>query len=213
MPGFLKHGQLCTGLNKGFLKLSNSTIQLASQSSIDTLNGNITNINNEISSLKSSVSNGKSLIAAAVTDKGVPTAASDSFTTMSNNIRNIKQGLVIQYLGELSTEIPAVSINKTYNISGYITKAYTIYDKYQHYQNPFIKFINIRVNSPYWKTGEIILTLESGELLVYFTGGYGNGTFAIGYNRYLYIINDVTSDIKNELASSIGFNLYEIYFN
>ena len=50
----------------------------------------IVNANNEISSLKSSVSNGKSLIAAAVTDKGVPTAASDSFTTMSNNIRNIE---------------------------------------------------------------------------------------------------------------------------
>lgn len=89
---FLTHGQLCTGLNKGFLRLNNSTIQLASQSSIDILNGNITTINSEISSLKSSVSNGKSLIAAAVTDKGVPTAASDSFTTMSNNIRNIELG-------------------------------------------------------------------------------------------------------------------------
>ena len=87
---FLTHGQLCTGLNKGFLRLNNSTIQLASQSSIDTLNSNITTINIEISSLKSSVSNGKSLIAAAVTDKGVLTAASDSFTTMSNNIRKIQ---------------------------------------------------------------------------------------------------------------------------
>ena len=59
----------------------------------DAINNNYSMIvaaNNEISSLKSSVSNGKSLIAAAVTDKGVPTAASDSFTTMSNNIRNIE---------------------------------------------------------------------------------------------------------------------------
>lgn len=87
-PVFLKHGQLCTGLNKGFLKLNNSTIQLASQSSIDTLN-------TEVNNLKSSVSNGKSLIAAAVTDKGVPTAASDSFTTMSNNIRNIQIGGIL----------------------------------------------------------------------------------------------------------------------
>ena len=87
---FLKRGQLCTGLNKGFLRLNSSTIQLASQDSIDTLSGDITTINSEISSLKSSVSNGKSLIAAAVTDKGVSTAASDSFTTMSNNIRKIE---------------------------------------------------------------------------------------------------------------------------
>ena len=72
------------------MKLNNSILTLADQSSIDTLNGNITTINSEISSLKSSVSNGKSLIAAAVTDKGVPTAASDSFTTISNNIRKIE---------------------------------------------------------------------------------------------------------------------------
>ena len=39
--------------------------------------------------LKTSVSNGKSAIAATVTDKGVNTAASDSFSTMANNIRAI----------------------------------------------------------------------------------------------------------------------------
>lgn len=45
--------------------------------------------NNEISSLKSSVSNGKSLIASAITDKGVSTASNATFQTMSNNIRKI----------------------------------------------------------------------------------------------------------------------------
>lgn len=65
------------------MKLNNSTIQLASQSSIDTLN-------TEVNNLKSSVSNGKSLIASAITDKGVSTASNATFQTMSNNIRNIK---------------------------------------------------------------------------------------------------------------------------
>ena len=41
----------------------------------------------EINNLKSSVSNGKSLIASAITDKGVSTAA--TFQTMANNIRQI----------------------------------------------------------------------------------------------------------------------------
>ena len=36
-----------------------------------------------------SVSDGKTLIAAAITDKGVETSASDSFATMANNIENI----------------------------------------------------------------------------------------------------------------------------
>lgn len=49
----------------------------------------IVNANNEISSLKSSVSNGKSLIASAITDKGVSTASDATFQTMSNNIRSI----------------------------------------------------------------------------------------------------------------------------
>ena len=44
-----------------------------------------------------SVSNGKTLIAAAITDKGVSTAASDSFQTMSTNIRNIKTATSTTY--------------------------------------------------------------------------------------------------------------------
>ena len=115
---FLTRGQLCTGLNKGFLKLNSSTIQLASQSSIDTLSGDITTINSEITSLKSSVSNGKSLIAAAVTDKGVPTAASDSFTTMSNNIKSIETK---EYSGPAPlTGILAVGATVTFDSKSWI---------------------------------------------------------------------------------------------
>ena len=43
----------------------------------------------EINNLKSSVSNGKSLIASAITDKGVSTASNATFQTMANNIGNI----------------------------------------------------------------------------------------------------------------------------
>lgn len=44
----------------------------------------------DINSLKTSVSSGKAAIASAVTDKGVQTAADATFSTMANNIRNIK---------------------------------------------------------------------------------------------------------------------------
>ena len=44
---------------------------------------------NDINPLKTSVSEGKSLVAAAVTDKGVPTAADDTFQTMADNIGKI----------------------------------------------------------------------------------------------------------------------------
>ena len=53
------------------------------------------NISNYIDPLKTSVSEGKSLIAAAVTDKGVQTAADATFQTIATNIRNIATGYKI----------------------------------------------------------------------------------------------------------------------
>ena len=50
------------------------------------------NVQNAIDELFQSVSEGKSLIAAAVTDKGVETAATDSFATMAGNIGQISSG-------------------------------------------------------------------------------------------------------------------------
>ena len=43
----------------------------------------------QLDELKTSVSNGKSLIASAITDKGVSTASNATFQTMSNNISSI----------------------------------------------------------------------------------------------------------------------------
>lgn len=46
-------------------------------------------VQDAIDEVFTSVSNGKTLIADAITDKGVPTSASDSFSTMATNISNI----------------------------------------------------------------------------------------------------------------------------
>ena len=67
-----------------------------------------TSLVSEMSELKSSVSSGKSLIAAAVTDKGVPTAATDSFATIKENIDAIDTGYKI-YEGSYSRETPALT--------------------------------------------------------------------------------------------------------
>lgn len=50
----------------------------------------VTNLSSEINSLKSSVSSGKATIAAAVTDKGVQTAADATFQEMADNIEKIR---------------------------------------------------------------------------------------------------------------------------
>lgn len=52
-----------------------------------------TNVQGAIDEVFQSVSNGKSLIASAITDKGVDTLATDTFQTMADNIRSIpKEG-------------------------------------------------------------------------------------------------------------------------
>lgn len=64
---------------------------------VNDVNNNFNSVENSIDSLDArtnqlfqSVSNGKSTIAAAITDKGVDTASDASFSTMANNIRNIR---------------------------------------------------------------------------------------------------------------------------
>lgn len=56
------------------------------------VNGAITTLNGNVNNLFQSVSNGKSQVAGAITDKGVPTSASDSYSTMASNIRAIPTG-------------------------------------------------------------------------------------------------------------------------
>lgn len=61
------------------------------------------NASTEIASLKSSVSNGKTLVANAITGKGVATSSSDTFATMANNISSISS--VGKYASQLVSNI------------------------------------------------------------------------------------------------------------
>ena len=61
-----------------------------------------------------SVSDGKTLIATAITDKGVQTAATDSFSTMATNISNISGGGGITPTGTIN-----ISTNGVYDVTQY----------------------------------------------------------------------------------------------
>ena len=92
----LGKGILLASNTKAFLGL-NSPIELAKKSDIPAQYVHPAaiqcNASTEIDSLKTSVSNGKSLIASAITDKGISTAATATFQTMANNIASISQGV------------------------------------------------------------------------------------------------------------------------
>ena len=69
----------------------------------------------ELNELKNSVSNGKTLIADAITDKGVPTSATDTFQTMANNIRDINGGgsggATEEFYGNIVVNKTTVNVN------------------------------------------------------------------------------------------------------
>ena len=69
----------------------------------------------ELNELKNSVSNGKTLIADAITDKGVPTSATDTFQTMANNIRDINGGgsggATEEFYGDIVVNKTTVNVN------------------------------------------------------------------------------------------------------
>ena len=54
------------------------------------INGAIASLSDELDECFQSVSDGKSLVASAITDKGINTTADATFETMANNIANIQ---------------------------------------------------------------------------------------------------------------------------
>ena len=60
---------------------------------LTTVDNSINSLNTEMNSLKSSVSSEKAQIASVITDKGVSTSVSDSFSQMATNINQIKTGI------------------------------------------------------------------------------------------------------------------------
>ena len=88
---------------------NNSTSEAISgknvQAAIDQLfswnKGKVNDLNNKYDQLFQSVSDGKRQIAGAITDKGVSTSSTASFSTMANNIRQIQTGGGLGFLETL----------------------------------------------------------------------------------------------------------------
>lgn len=76
-----------TNVNQEISDLKNTT-----SSKFSNIDNSINSLNETTEQLFQSVSNGKSQVAGAITDKGVTTSASDTFSTMASNIRKITTG-------------------------------------------------------------------------------------------------------------------------
>ena len=126
----------------------------------DVINSNysmIVNANNEINNLKTSVSSGKAQIASAITDKGVSTVASASFSQMASNIRNINQGLSARYIVDYYFRNSSTTYGE-YNVSGYFiyNAAYEDYNT-KAFINPIRRFNKITLDYPRESSGGVSL--------------------------------------------------------
>ncbi len=82
----------------------------------------------EVESLKTSVSEGKKLVAAAVTDKGVKTAADSTFQVIANNINSldVKNSVEKSILSGISSTVSSADLT----LAKYSTSATTLYYQY-----------------------------------------------------------------------------------
>ena len=100
-------------------------LQLALKSMIPDVSGFATSV--ELNSLKTSVSSGKSIVASAVTGKGVSTAADASFQTIANNINAIPTGVQLSQMQLLGDP---VSLVRSHNPTGYDGATVTVSSAY-----------------------------------------------------------------------------------
>lgn len=84
------------------------------------------NVQDALDEVFQSVSDGKEDIADAITDKGVPTSASDSFATMAENIAAIPSGaqIIEWYVGAVNQQYSGNWHPHTMQKSGYVTIVY-----------------------------------------------------------------------------------------
>lgn len=96
------------GLNASNINYDEHSTLYSAMGDIDELETTSKNIVGAVNECFQSVSSGKSLIASAITDKGVPTLANDTFETMANNISQIESG------GGGTVDVPYVMSTRGY---------------------------------------------------------------------------------------------------
>ena len=188
----------------------------------DTLNtidktviGAINEVNTELAEVKQSVSNGKSLIASAITDKGIETLSDATFQTMADNIGLIETktnggniNLPSWYEESLKnkwTSILASTQRGGLTASSVGDNIYAIGGHFNDYLNQNYKY-NTQENT--WTsmttmpTAEAYLTSQSIDNKIYCMGGY-NGNVK-GLNQ---CYDTMTNTWSSKTAYNIGYHL------
>ena len=139
------------------------------------------NVQDAVTELFTSVSDGKSAVAAAITDKGVATAATDSFAQMAANIRAIETNRltfeeldVTQVGGAISAFIPIYILVNNFGLIPIVdVNSINSYEVYDVFGNNSVGVSN--------NSGIIEISDLSDVLQIHYDMGevsFGNSTFA-----------------------------------
>ena len=111
-----------------------------------------TNMQDAMDEVFQSVSNGKTLIAAAITDKGVSTAATDSFQTMASNISSLDTWWMWKVISVQNPSLPRWTkifsqVTYTKNYSSY---SFSDYENYLENANIYFFQVHREYNDSYY---------------------------------------------------------------
>ena len=73
--------------------ITNKVAEIERESELFQYENRVITLETQVNELFQSVSDGKTLVANAITGKGVPTSSTDTFATMASNIRNLNNGI------------------------------------------------------------------------------------------------------------------------